>query len=63
MINLSELTDLLSLEKIKDNNFIGQNYKTEWGRVFGGQVLAQSINAAYKTIDNIKQIVKHARTY
>ena len=33
MINLSELRDLLSLEKIKDNNFIGQNYKTEWGRV------------------------------
>ena len=50
MINLSELRDLLSLEKIKDNNFIGQNYKTEWGRVFGGQVLGQSLHAAYQTV-------------
>ena len=50
MINLSELRDLLSLEKIKDNNFIGQNYKTEWGRVFGGQVLGQSLYAAYQTV-------------
>ena len=50
MINLSELRDLLSIEKIKDNNFIGQNYKTEWGRVFGGQVLGQSLHAAYQTV-------------
>ena len=50
MINLTELRDLLSLEKIKDNNFIGQNYKTEWGRVFGGQVLGQSLHAAYQTV-------------
>ena len=50
MINLSELKRLLSLEKTKDNNFIGQNYKTEWGRVFGGQVLGQSLHAAYQTV-------------
>lgn len=52
MINLNELKDLLSLEKIKDYNFIGQNYKTEWGRVFGGQVLGQSLHAAYQTVPN-----------
>ena len=50
MNNLSDLKQLLSLEKIKDNNFIGQNYKTEWGRVFGGQVLGQSLHAAYQTV-------------
>ena len=50
MINLSELKQLLSLKKIKDNNFTGQNYKTEWGRVFGGQVLGQSLHAAYQTV-------------
>ena len=50
MINLSELKQLLSLEKTKDNNFTGQNYKTEWGRVFGGQVLGQSLHAAYQTV-------------
>ena len=50
MINLKELIDLLSLEKIKDYNFIGQNYQTTWGRVFGGQVLGQALYAAYQTV-------------
>ncbi len=29
---------------------MGQNYKTAWGRVFGGQVLGQSLHAAYQTV-------------
>jgi acyl-CoA thioesterase-2 len=29
---------------------VGQNYKTAWGRVFGGQVLGQSLHAAYQTV-------------
>ena len=28
----------------------GKNFQTSWGRVFGGQVLAQSLNAAYQTV-------------
>ena len=50
MISSEELIDLLTLEKKKDNHFIGQNYKTAWGRVFGGQVLGQSLHAAYQTV-------------
>ena len=30
--------------------FLGQNYQAPWGRVFGGQVLAQSLHAAYQTV-------------
>ncbi len=45
-----ELLQLLDLERIEENIFRGQNYQTPWKRVFGGQVLAQSIHAAHKTV-------------
>ena len=50
MESLSELIKLISLEKINDHTFIGKNYQAPWGRVFGGQVLAQSLHAAYQTV-------------
>jgi len=50
MLNLDELIDLIQLEEIDDCLFRGQNYKTPWQRVFGGQVLAQALNAAYQTV-------------
>ena len=50
MKHIQELIDLISLEKKGDNTFEGQNFQTSWGRVFGGQVLAQSLNAAYQTV-------------
>jgi acyl-CoA thioesterase-2 len=50
MKHIQELIDLISLEKKRENTFEGQNFQTSWGRVFGGQVLAQSLNAAYQTV-------------
>tara|TARA_B110000444_G_scaffold209821_1_gene204865 strand:- start:7178 stop:8038 length:861 start_codon:yes stop_codon:yes gene_type:complete len=50
METLSELLKILHLEKISDKKFIGQNYPASWGRVFGGQILAQSLHAAYQTV-------------
>lgn len=50
MESLKELTELLTLEKLKENTFLGQNFQAPWGRVFGGQVLAQSLHAAYRTV-------------
>ncbi|MDN5217419.1 acyl-CoA thioesterase II [Fulvivirgaceae bacterium BMA12] len=50
MQNIDELIDLLNLEKIEENIFRGQNYQAPWNRVFGGQVLAQSLYAAYQTV-------------
>jgi acyl-CoA thioesterase-2 len=38
------------LEKKSKNTFEGQNFQTSWGRVFGGQVLAQALHAAYQTV-------------
>ena len=50
MKHIQELIDLITLENTGENTFEGQNYQTSWGRVFGGQVLAQSLNAAYQTV-------------
>lgn len=50
MIDLNSLISLIQLEQKDLNHFVGQNYKTAWGRVFGGQVLGQSLYAAYKTV-------------
>lgn len=47
---IQELIDLITLEKKSKNTFEGQNFQTSWGRVFGGQVLAQSLHAAYQTV-------------
>jgi acyl-CoA thioesterase-2 len=41
---------LITLKKKGENTFEGQNFQTSWGRVFGGQVLAQSLHAAYQTV-------------
>ena len=50
MKKASELIDLLDLEQIEENIFRGQNYKAPWGRVFGGQVMAQAAHAARRTV-------------
>lgn len=45
---LQEIVDLINIERIEQNLYRGQNHKTE--HVFGGQVLAQAIAAACRTI-------------
>ena len=47
---IKDLIALLTLKKIDDNIFEGENYQAPWGRVFGGQVLGQALHAAYQTV-------------
>ncbi len=51
---LSGILDTLNVEDIEENIFRGQNAKTE--HVFGGQVLAQAIAAAYRTVDRSQNL-------
>ncbi len=44
------LTDLLTLRQLDAKSFEGENYQTVWKRVYGGQVLAQSLHAAHQTV-------------
>jgi len=46
---LRQILDLLDVERIEENLYRGQNHPTE--HVFGGQVLAQAIASAYRTVD------------
>ncbi len=47
---LSELLDVLRLERIEENIFRGRSQDLGWGRVFGGQVLGQALSAAGQTV-------------
>lgn len=48
--SVTELVELLDLEAIEDNLFRGRQPDTKMQRVFGGQVLAQSLVAAMRTV-------------
>lgn len=50
METIQKLIELLTLEPLGNNRFQGGNFKTWWGRVFGGQVLGQALHAAYQTV-------------
>ncbi len=47
---LSQLIELLSLERLEENLFRGQSQDLGWGTVFGGQVLGQALSAASQTV-------------
>ena len=50
MENLAALYEKIKLRKTAENKFEGDNFFTPWGRVYGGQVLAQALHAAYQTV-------------
>jgi acyl-CoA thioesterase-2 len=50
MKNSKELIELLNLTAIDSHNFSGESVTIGSTIVFGGQVLAQAVNAAYRTI-------------
>ena len=50
MKNSKELIDLLNLKDLGNHNYSGNSVTIGSPHVFGGQVLAQAVNAAYRTI-------------
>ena len=50
MKNVNELLELLQLEQLEYNLFRGQSTSIGSKRVFGGQILAQSLSAAMQTV-------------
>ncbi len=51
---VSELIDLLSLERLEDNLFRGQSRDIGTKYVFGGQVVGQGLSAARATLSNAR---------
>lgn len=52
---VSELLELLELEKLEVNIYRGKNRDLGTGRVFGGQVFAQALVAARRTVDEARE--------
>ena len=50
MNSITDLIDILTLEDIGNNQYNGVSKTIGSPNVFGGQVLAQSLNAAYRTV-------------
>jgi len=52
LYNTQEILDLLKLEQIDTDRFVGQSHYMGSRNVFGGQVLGQSLYAATMTVEN-----------
>lgn len=52
MTDANELTDILDLERIELDMFRGVTPPEERSRIYGGQVVAQALTAAYRTIED-----------
>ena len=50
--SVARLLDLLDVSPLGDDRFLGQSTDAGWQRVYGGQVVAQALMAASKTIDD-----------
>ena len=54
---LKEVLTVLDVKPDADpNTFLGTSYRPPWGRIFGGQVLAQSLVAAARTVDESRPV-------
>lgn len=53
---LDALLDLLDLEPIENNIYRGRSHDIGSGRVYGGQVLAQALVAAARTVDDERTV-------
>ena len=53
--HVTELVDLLHLERLEDNLFRGQSRDIGTRFVFGGQVLGQALAAAQQTVDPVRE--------
>ncbi len=50
--SVTNFDDLLDLEPHGSDTYVGLSIPTSWGRVYGGQVLAQGLKAAAETVDS-----------
>jgi len=56
----ASLTSILDLEQLERNLFRGRSPKSTWPRVYGGQVIAQSLYAACRTVEGRQPHSLHA---
>ena len=55
-MTIDDLLKVLALERLEDRLFRGISHPTPWGRVFGGQVLAQALLASALTVPEDRSV-------
>lgn len=53
---LSDLIELLRLDRLDEKHFRGTSQDLGWGQLFGGQVLGQSLSAAVQTVPSDRHV-------
>lgn len=53
---MENLVSILNIEKIEENLYRGNSPQVGWQRVFGGQVIAQALMAAQRTVDDSRHV-------
>ena len=53
---VNDLASLLDLERVKPDAFLAAGPNLGWGRIYGGQVVAQALRAAGLTVDAPHQV-------
>lgn len=53
---IADLLDVLELKRISETDFVGRSQWMPQGRVFGGQVLAQSLVASMSTLPDTRRV-------
>ncbi len=59
-MNVAELLTLLDIEPVGPDRYVGRSNDMGWKRVFGGQVIAQSLVAAQRSVDDSAPHSLHA---
>ena len=54
---VTDLRSLLDLEPVKPDAFLGTGPDLGWGRIYGGQVVAQGLILALQLLDLFNQLV------
>src|ERR1043165_6230145 len=60
MSALEAVLDILDLEPLEVNLFRGRSPQSGWQRVFGGQVIGQSLVAACRTVEDVAARPPHS---
>ena len=55
--------DVLRLEPHGPDTFVGESPVYEWGRIYGGLVIAQALRAAMRTVDSEGHVVHSLHAY
>jgi acyl-CoA thioesterase II len=57
------MTSILRLEPHGPDTFVGESPRYEWGRIYGGLVIAQALRAAMRTVDSEGHVVHSLHAY